>query len=96
MGTALVLIHRKPKKWKRRQLRAQLRARDGDLCCWCRKPILFGLQGFTPWNPTIEHIVQRRYGGTLDLSNLRLAHYWCNVRRDLGDFSRRHPREPAP
>ena len=72
----------------RRRLRARLRRRDGDLCCWCHKPMLFadGKPG-VQWSPlfaTIEHIIPRCSGGSDDEDNLALAHRLCNQRRDKG------------
>jgi hypothetical protein len=71
---------------QRRNMRKFLRQRDGDLCCWCRRPLPFGEPGHNPLTPTIEHVVPRRFGGTHDPFFLRLAHYQCNIWRDQGRF----------
>lgn len=34
-----------------------------------------------PLSPTVEHLVPRSRGGSDDLSNLRVAHHTCNVRK---------------
>lgn len=86
MSQLPMVIHPKLRMGQRRRLRRILRARDGDLCCWCRKLLPFGQFGHTPLTPTIEHLVPLRIGGSNDLSNLFLAHYWCNTSRDQGLF----------
>jgi 5-methylcytosine-specific restriction endonuclease McrA len=51
---------------------AHLRARDGDDCWLCRRPIREG-------DATIEHLVARANGGTNDPANLALCHHGCNA-----------------
>jgi 5-methylcytosine-specific restriction endonuclease McrA len=66
----------------RRKRIAALRARDGDNCWRCNRPMRFG----APFNrgkaATVEHVLARALGGTDDLGNLRLCHIGCN--RHLG------------
>lgn len=69
------------------RLRRYLRRRDGNLCCWCHEPMLFGLkraEGEKP-NPemaTLEHIIPKAGGGAKwDAANLALAHQRCNTTR---------------
>ena len=58
--------------WKRRT-EAALRARDGDGCWLCTRPIDVGLA-------SIEHVLPRSLGGNDALDNLRLCHRDCNTR----------------
>ncbi len=61
-----------------------LRLRDGDNCAVCGLRNLFyyrppkPLQGL---KVSIDHIIPVCQGGTDNLSNLRLTHYWCNTSR---------------
>lgn len=71
---------------KRRRIRRLLRRRDGDNCCWCARPMVFGKKGHTFLTATIEHMAPRRFGGSHDPAFLRLAHYQCNIWRDQGRF----------
>lgn len=69
------------------QTRSLLRARDGDLCCWCHEPMRFvQLMPNDPPVPdaaTIEHIIPRAKGGSRKrLDNLALAHSRCNSARN--------------
>ncbi len=60
-----------------------LRERDGDNCFYCGEAMLFE-RGDEPeylWimeRVTIEHVVDKKNGGTNENSNLRLAHGRCN------------------
>lgn len=45
-------------------------ARDGDNCCYCKRPLGDDM--------TLEHRVAQSRGGTDDLGNLKLAHASCN------------------
>jgi len=58
-----------------RWLRKQLVQRDGLVCGICGKPIA------TAREITIDHIRPLSKGGSDKLTNLRLAHEPCNVRR---------------
>lgn len=42
--------------------------------------------------PSRDHIVPRALGGTNDMSNLKLAHKFCNSIRALGFSSTPHPK----
>jgi hypothetical protein len=48
-----------------------IRARDGDLCFYCQKPV-------SDDNESVEHLVAVAHGGPNHLSNLFLAHKKCN------------------
>lgn len=73
-------------KTERKLVRNLLRLRDGDLCCWCGKLMLFakriaiGVPEPTNW-ATIEHVKPVSEGGTDDLTNLALACKLCNSSR---------------
>lgn len=79
------------------ELRALLRARDGDLCCICGELMNFALDRRHPRAPTIEHKVPKAAGGKTTLGNCGLAHARpCNhakgSRHDGADYGRR----PSP
>lgn len=69
---------------EKKQRFAAVRARDGDACWRCNRPMHFD-------NPahrkaaTIEHVLPRSKGGDDDLANLRLCHVGCN--RHLADHA---------
>jgi len=78
--------------WIRRHLawqdsRAALRARDGDDCWLCHRPMRFGGPPNCGKAATIEHRLPVSKGGTDALDNLVLCHVGCN--RHLAD----HPPE---
>lgn len=52
-----------------------LRQRDGH-CCWiCGDFVLEG-------EDQIDHVMLRSKGGTNNSENLKLAHSWCNMKRE--------------
>ncbi len=60
----------------------QIRARDGDLCHWCKKPMNFDQAfGSGAWSVTIEHMVKAEHGGRRSVKNCTLAHKRCNNER---------------
>ncbi len=60
----------------------RLRARDGDDCALCGKPIDFAREPGTWLGPSVDHKVPRAAGGHSNLANLQLAHaYPCNQRK---------------
>ena len=61
---------------------AALRARDGDDCWRCGRPMRFEGPPNRGRAATIEHLRPRSQGGTGALDNLRLCHVGCN--RHLG------------
>lgn len=79
-------LHELSKSKDRRKMRVLLRERDGDDCHWCGErmrfsegePMVNSDQNFA----SIEHLVERRRGGSNDPSNLVLAHHRCNRQRD--------------
>ena len=77
-------VHRHRKKKK---LLKALRARDGDACWRCNRPMRFEGLPNKGKAATIEHYVPRSKGGGDELDNLRLCHVGCN--RHLAD----HPPE---
>jgi 5-methylcytosine-specific restriction endonuclease McrA len=74
---------------KRKSIRGRLRARYGDNCCWCAKPMLFGQVGIHPDMASFEHVVPKWAGGADEESNLMLAHLRCNHARNEEDQRRR-------
>ena len=74
-------------KARRKRARLQaLRARDGDLCWRCNKPMRFEGLPNCGKAATIEHRTARSQGGTWAMDNLVLCHVGCN--RHLGDKPR--------
>lgn len=61
----------------------ELRKRDGPWCHICGYETV-GSVGNDQLSPTRDHIVPKALGGTNDLSNLRLAHRFCNSVRGVG------------
>ena len=66
---------------KVRHLLWQAAATWGTHCAICGQPVDMSLRYPDPLSPTVEHLVPRSKGGTDDLSNLRVAHHTCNVRK---------------
>lgn len=64
-------------KRKKRIVR-KLIERDGLACCFCGQPIELGLPDQDPWRLSIDHLVPLCKGGNSLLTNLRLAHRYCN------------------
>nr|WP_314442200.1 HNH endonuclease [uncultured Sphingomonas sp.] len=61
----------------------QIRARDGDACWLCNRPLDFSAEPNSKNAPTIEHLVAKSLGGGGELTNLALCHPGCNGH--LGD-----------
>jgi hypothetical protein len=70
-------LHREHKR-----RRAAIRARDGDNCWRCNRPMRFDGPPNCGKAATIEHLLPLALGGTDDLDNLVLCHPGCN--RHLG------------
>lgn len=68
----------------RNALRKILLKRDGDLCYWCRNPMLLNADHNHPKSCSIEHLQRRSEGGNNSLDNLVLAHKVCNNERHKG------------
>lgn len=58
----------------------ELRARDGDACCYCGVVLAFKDRSSRRY-ATIEHLVPLSRGGSSELSNLALACKACNSAR---------------
>lgn len=56
-----------------------LKARDGDCCRRCRRPIRFDLTEGNDRGPKIEPIGPQPADGTVDMSTLVLCHRRCNA-----------------
>lgn len=70
--------------WKYRRLveaerLAALRARDGDQCARCRRPMRFDLPAGHDSGAKVEPIMPPAKGEGEALDNLRLCHSRCNV-----------------
>lgn len=65
----------------RRRLVKLLRARDGDRCGICRRPVNFQRVYPDPRCASLDHLIPVSAGGNGSLANLQLAHLSCNVRR---------------
>lgn len=72
---------------KKKILRDKIRARDGDLCCWCKIPLMFEGSSTGRFFATIEHIKKREHGGNNHLSNVKLACRKCNNSRHSKDWN---------
>ncbi|MEU8213985.1 HNH endonuclease signature motif containing protein [Micromonospora sp. NPDC049044] len=62
-------------------LRSQLAARDGLDCYLCSDPLDLRTAHPDPLYASIDHFTPLARGGTNELSNLRLAHLVCNLRK---------------
>lgn len=68
--------------------RLEIYSRDDWMCQLCLEPVdqvLVTTDPFGDWAPSLDHVVPQSKGGSHDVSNLRLAHRWCNAVR--GDES---------
>ena len=66
------------KRDKTRQRLAELRARDGDHCRRCRRPLRFDLPPGHDEAPTVEQFGPRAKGRAVPLDSLVLCHVRCN------------------
>ena len=73
-GMARYGVHRTQyEKNKKRVLNEQ------EVCAICGKPVDKKIKFPHPLSPTVDHIIPLNKGGhPSDLSNLQLAHLWCN------------------
>lgn len=55
--------------------------RDNWICGLCREPVDKTMRHPDPMCLSLDHIIQRHWGGTNDPDNLRLTHLICNQRR---------------
>jgi len=82
MSQSIIARYVTPWKFRRaqEQLRrvAQLRARDGDDCRRCRRPLRFDLPDGHDLCPKLEEIVPTPTGEPPVLENFVLAHHRCN------------------
>lgn len=60
-----------------------LRERDGDLCHWCKRPMIFGpvTKAEFGQRATLEHLLRKADGGKTRPENLALACLRCNSQR---------------
>lgn len=70
----------------------RLRARDGDGCFFCGRPIDFEAVHNMRWAPSVHHLQKRADGGSNRLSNLVLAHCRCHRRHHAKEDEARHKR----
>lgn len=84
--------------------RNRLRERDGDNCFYCFEQMVFRpkiCRKASSNDATMEHLIDRKHGGTDDLENLVLACKACNNGRNymslaekLASRGRKPPKEP--
>lgn len=74
---------------QRRSRLTVLAERDGNLCCWCSRPLALapvvgpsGRKHYPPNMATVEHLTPIADGGTNDLGNLALSCARCNNERE--------------
>jgi len=83
------------KKLRRRQRnkaakhKLRLLLEQGHNCWICGKYMIAA-------DVTIDHVIELRNGGTSDLSNLRLAHKICNLKRSNKKYGRTKANKPTP
>lgn len=77
--------------------RVAVYCRDAWTCWLCLGDVDRTLIGsYSHWRPSLDHVVPRSRGGSDALTNLRLAHWWCNsVRSDGRSYSPEAFRVPA-
>lgn len=56
--------------------------RDNLVCQICLLPTDPRAHPSDDMYPTLDHVLQVRWGGSDDLDNLRTAHRWCNIKRE--------------
>lgn len=65
-----------------------------NICAICGKPVDKSLKYPHPMSATVDHIIPiSRHGHPSDISNLQLAHRWCN--RQKSDKIPPSPHPPA-
>jgi hypothetical protein len=77
----LIIRALNPWKYRREQLAARiaaLRARDGDACARCRRPLRFDLPAGHDAGAILEPLVPGTPTTTAELDELRLCHGRCN------------------
>jgi hypothetical protein len=82
MGRNVLSKYVTPWKFRRDELRRRveaLRARDGENCRRCRRPIRFDLPAGHDRGPKIESIVEEQGAGFEAFENLLLCHGRCNA-----------------
>ncbi|MFL6754487.1 MAG: HNH endonuclease [Sphingomicrobium sp.] len=83
MSRIMIARYVNPWKYKREQAEAErmsaLRARDGDNCARCRRPMRFDLPAGYDQGAAVEEVVPNADGSAEDLGNLRLCHRRCNA-----------------
>lgn len=57
--------------FERKHIRRTLIQRDGNICQLCWEPMEVK-------DMTLDHIIPSSRGGSDDITNLQLAHNWCN------------------
>ena len=82
-GTCSVCRQFHPNLWRLSSVRvAFIRVRDGENCGICGLPVLFDVPPLHPAFASVDHVEPRARGGKNCPDNLRLAHRWCNMKRN--------------
>jgi len=70
-------------------------ARDHGVCWICERPVEAELRFPDPLSASIDHVTSLKLGGRHKLSNVRVAHLRCNVRRGTGTLRAQHRGHPV-
>lgn len=57
--------------------------RDGNNCWLCKQPLDSSLAPDHKMRTSVDHVIPRKWGGSNELSNLKLAHQNCNSSREV-------------
>jgi hypothetical protein len=82
MPSSSLVRYFNPRKFRRDQLAERvnaLRARDGDDCARCRRPVRFDLTEGHDQGAKLELVDPAAAGGDEDIGNFRLCHRRCNA-----------------
>lgn len=58
--------------------RVTIAAEQGNQCCYCRNALADPASSVESLEPSLEHIVDRKLGGSNEQPNLVVAHRGCN------------------
>lgn len=75
--------------------RTEVYERDRWTCQLCREAVLRDEVVPHPQAPTLDHVIALAKGGTHELANVQLAHFYCNTIKNDGEWQEAG-RPPAP